>query len=207
MKVQIRADGTMQIEGYVNVTCRNSRPLMGRRGMFIEQIMTGAFGNAIKNATESIGLMFNHQRFLGNADDGSITELYEDNIGLYAKTVVTDPEVVEEARAGNLTGWSFGFVPIQDRWEEGEDVDHRYIEELDLVEVSILTVTPAYIATSIEARGEKQVLVEHRWDAEDVEIEVEEPEKAEEEKRGAEEIDYELESRKRRFELLKLKRR
>ena len=41
---------------------------------------------------------------------------------------------------------------------------HRYVDELELREVSVLDKTPAYIATSIETRDDDEVLVEFRAD-------------------------------------------
>ena len=38
----------------------------------------------------------------------------------------------------------------------------RSIEELELLEVSILDMTPAYVATSIETRGENTAMIEMR---------------------------------------------
>lgn len=174
MKAEIRADKSqMTIEGYVNVADRNSRMLMGPRGPFVERISPGTFGQAIQRG-EPIGLMFNHQRMLGGTEEGNLS-VHEDNIGLYAKATVTDPEVIEEAVQGNLRGWSFGFLPLADVWEDG-DPPHRCINELELREVSILTLTPAYIATSIEARGEDVVAIEYRQAGEDMEVTMMEPE-------------------------------
>lgn len=173
MKAEIRADRSqMTVEGYVNVTDRNSRTLMGPKGPFVERISPGTFGQALQRG-DPIGLMFNHQRFLGSTDD--CLELKEDNIGLFARATVTDPEVIEEAASGHLRGWSFGFMPLADSWEEG-DPPHRCVNELELREVSILTLTPAYIATSIEARDDGLVAIEFRQDSEDPEVRVLEPE-------------------------------
>ncbi|MGR5968451.1 HK97 family phage prohead protease, partial [Bacillus paranthracis] len=41
-------------------------------------------------------------------------------------------------------------------------VQKRSIEELELLEVSILDMTPAYVATSIETRGENTAMIEMR---------------------------------------------
>ena len=38
----------------------------------------------------------------------------------------------------------------------------RSIEKLELLEVSILDMTPAYVATSIETRGEQTAMIEMR---------------------------------------------
>jgi hypothetical protein len=65
----------------------------------------------------------------------------------------------------------------------------RFLEDIELLEVSILDKTPAYIATSIEARGEVDVITENRSDGFRAEIEDLTPKK--EEKRE-EIVDYSL---------------
>ena len=203
MKVEIRADKSrMTIEGYVNVPGRNSRLLRGPRGPFIEQIVPGAFARALQRG-DPVGLRFNHTQLLGSTDVPEELRLHEDNIGLYARAEVTDPKVIDEAVHKRLRGWSFGFIPLQDRWEDGEP-QHRSIEELELREVSILTKTPAYIATSIEARADEEVTVEFRVaDFEDDDITVlAEEQRAEETEQPA---DNPLELAKMKLELEKVR--
>lgn len=160
MKVEIRADGTAQITGYVNVVGRESRVLHDVSGPFVEVIEPGTFRKALET-TDNIGLMFNHMRFLDGADHKA--DLREDNIGLYANVAVSDEEVITQARANKLTGWSFGFYIGNDKWDiRADGMRRRTITELELVEVSILDVTPAYIATSIEMRGDQAKLRERR---------------------------------------------
>lgn len=205
MKAEIRADRSqMTIEGYVNVTDRNSRTLMGPQGPFVERISPGTFGQAIQRG-DTIGLMFNHQRLLGSTED--VLQLKEDNIGLYARAVVTDPEVIGEAEDGHLRGWSFGFLPLADVWEDG-DPPKRCVNELELREVSILTLTPAYIATSIEARGEDVVAIEYRIDSDDLDIRVLDPEPEDRAEEGSEsppETDNTLSLMKAKLELEKVR--
>ena len=89
----------------------------------------------------------------------------EDNIGLLAAADVTDDDVIAAAERKELRGWSFGFVKQKDHWKTDEDgTRHRYVDELELREVSVLDKTPAYIATSIETRDDDEVLVEFRAD-------------------------------------------
>lgn len=160
MKVEIRADGTALITGYVNVVGRESRVLHDVSGSFVEVIEPGTFRKALET-TDNIGLMFNHMRFLDGADHKA--DLREDNIGLYANVAVSDEEVITQARANKLTGWSFGFYIGNDKWDiRADGMRRRTITELELVEVSILDVTPAYIATSIEMRGDQAKLRERR---------------------------------------------
>ena len=169
IQVEIRANNTAVITGYVNVTGRESRVLRDVNGEFIELIKPGTFKHALEKR-DSVGLMFNHKRPLGSTKDN--LELYEDNIGLYARALVSDPEVIEQAKAKKLTGWSFRFKKEKDSWETRDDgIRRRILEDIDLFEVSILDVTPAYIATSIELRDDgNQDLVEYRQSEDEIQV-------------------------------------
>ena len=162
MRVEIRSKDRMDVSGYVNVTGRDSRPLRDKHGLYTEQIAPGTFAQALTAGTP-VELRFNHKAILGSTEN--CLELREDNVGLKAECVVTDPNVIAKAEAGELRGWSFGFVCRDDDWTGEGDARHRTVKELELREVSILDKTPAYIATSIETRGEDELLVEYRFDA------------------------------------------
>ncbi|MBG9616656.1 HK97 family phage prohead protease [Bacillus cereus] len=162
MKIEIRGNQVI-LDGYVNVVDRESRLLPSPRGYFKEKIVPKAFEKALKKA-QNVDLLFNHNktRKLGSTENGNL-ELYEDNIGLRAIAIVADEQVIQKAKDKELRGWSFGFVSEKDAWEEGESgVQKRSIEELELLEVSILDMTPAYVATSIETRGENATMIEMR---------------------------------------------
>lgn len=156
MKIEIRNNG-IHLDGYVNAVGRESRVLKDLHGPFIEIIKPGTFAKSLEQRS-NVGLMLNHKRNL----EPTNLELYEDNIGLRAKIDIDDPEVIDLAEHNKLTGFSFGFVAKSDNWDTSQEVRRRTIDELDLQEVSILSVTPAYIATSIEARGEEATLHEQR---------------------------------------------
>ena len=162
MKVSIRADSVL-IEGYVNAIERNSKPLMSRIGRFIERICKGAFSNALKR-NDDVHVLLNHDwsRDLGSTKQGNL-ELTEDSIGLHARAVITDKDVIEDARQGNLVGWSFGFEDVPDGVEESVDSEtglpFRKVRDMNLYEVSILNrkKSPAYDGTLIMARDDDQV--------------------------------------------------
>jgi HK97 family phage prohead protease len=164
MKVEIRND-SVKLDGYVNVVSRDSRVLPSVKGKFIEQIEPRTFQKAL-DKTNNVDLLYNHSenRKLGSTAEGNLT-LFEDTIGLRAICTVTDQEVIEKAKNNELRGWSFGFIAREDRWEEQGDISRRYVSDMDLLEVSILSVTPAYVATSIEARDGEEVITEQRFDA------------------------------------------
>lgn len=165
MELEIRGNA-LHISGYVNAVERESRRLPARmcsraKSDFVEKISAGAFGRAVSRARE-VRLMFNHKRDIGGTADGTL-KLSEDNIGLKAEATVTDPDVVTAAKQGELRGWSFGFTSAKDRWEDvSEGLQRRTIDDLDLQEVSILSVTPAYVGTSVELRGESLAETEFR---------------------------------------------
>lgn len=153
LKIEVR-NGAATIEGYVNVTERLSKPIRDVRGQFLEKVAAGAFNSALQR-NDNVELRFNHRRKLGDQQDGSL-ELREDNIGLYAKATVSDAEVVKLAEERKLKGWSFGFKKLEDSWDKQENMPEiRTLKAIDVSEVSILSVTPAYIATSISMRADE----------------------------------------------------
>ena len=159
MEIRVKED-SVEIEGYVNAIERNSKPLMSRVGQFIERICKGAFKKALKR-NDDVHILLNHDwnRDLGSTKKGNL-ELEEDNIGLKARATITDPEVIQKARNGDLVGWSFGFQDreVENTLERG--MPHRAVKDLDLAEVSILDKrkTPAYDGTLIMARDDSEEL-------------------------------------------------
>lgn len=159
MEIRVKED-SVEITGYVNAIERASKPLMSRVGQFIEKICKGAFKKAL-NRNDDVHILLNHDwnRDLGSTKQGNL-ELEEDNIGLKARAIITDKDVIQKARNGELVGWSFGF---QDREVENtieRGMPHRAVRDLDLAEVSILdrTKSPAYDGTLIMARDNSEEL-------------------------------------------------
>lgn len=131
-------------------------------GEFIEVMKQGVFRRALERNSD-VGLMFNHTRSL-QADN---MELTEDSIGLKIDVDVSDDEVIQNAKEGKLTGFSFGFRCLQSDFEERDGLPKlRNVTDIDLIEVSILNCTPAYFATELSARG----LIEQRGEVTDVEV-------------------------------------
>ena len=159
MEIRVKED-SVEITGYVNAIERASKPLMSRVGQFIERICKGAFKKALKR-NDDVHILLNHDwnRDLGSTKKGNL-ELEEDNIGLKARAIITDKDVIQKARNGELVGWSFGF---QDREVENtieQGMPHRAVKDLDLAEVSILdrSKKPAYDGTLIMARDDSEEL-------------------------------------------------
>ena len=155
MEIRIK-DNSVEIEGYVNAIERLSKPLNSRTGRFLERIKKGAFKRALER-NKDVRILLNHdwRKDLGGTKEGNL-ELTEDNIGLRARAIITDKEVVEKARQGGLVGWSFGFEDrdVEESSEAG--MLTREVKDLDLYEVSLLdrTKTPAYEGTLVNVRSE-----------------------------------------------------
>lgn len=159
MNIEIRSADKAVISGYVNAVERESRVLHRVGGLpFKEIVRQGTFAKALQSGNP-VQLMLNHERVICDTQSG--LELREDNIGLFAKAVISDKEVISAAKNGKLTGWSFGFKCKKDTWNDTGEI--RTLEEIELDEVSILTKTPAYTATSIELR-DGDILRECRFD-------------------------------------------
>lgn len=164
MKILVRED-SVTIEGYVNAVERASKPLYSRLGRFVEKICAGAFKRALGRA-EDVRILLNHdwQRDLGGIKDGNL-ELEEDNIGLHARATITDPEVIKDARNGDLVGWSFGFDDLPNGVEETRDEEtglpFRKVKDLALYEVSLLNrrKTPAYVGTLVNVRDDGSTIL------------------------------------------------
>lgn len=153
MRINIRND-SVEIDGYVNSIERLSKPLNSRIGKFRERIKAGAFKRAIER-NDDIHVLLNHDtnRDLGSTKQGNL-ELHEDNIGLRAKATITDADVIDKAKRGDLVGWSFGFTDRDVDTHDENGMMTRDVKDLDLYEVSILdrSKVPAYDGTLIQAR-------------------------------------------------------
>lgn len=159
MDFEIRADGVLHIEGYVNAVERDSRIVMCPEcGKCVEQIAAGAFGNALR-AAKNVDMLLNHDKWrkIGSTSEGTLA-LTEDSIGLRASADITDEEVVEKARNGLLRGWSFGFKATDTEIEQrSQGVPRRHVKALSISEVSLIDdrYRPCYAGTSIELRADE----------------------------------------------------
>lgn len=178
MKIIIRSDH-VHIEGYVNAVERLSKPITERLGTFRERVKAGTFTKALKRA-EDIRILSNHkwEKDLGGIKDGNL-HLEEDAIGLRASTDIYDAEVIEDAKAGNLVGWSFGFYPLESRDTSEDGMPIKELIDIDLKEVSLLNRkhVPAYDGTLVMVRdNEPKIVIGESLMDDDVEIREETPE-------------------------------
>lgn len=154
MEIRMLDDNSVQLEGYINVTERKSRIMSDSKGKFVEIIKGGTFKRAL-NKNNNILMLLDHNFNKQIGKTGDNLELREDNIGLHYKATITDEETVQLAKENKLIGCSFGFNNATGYRYKGKILDTREIKDLDLVEVSILSVNkiPAYSGCSVEIRG------------------------------------------------------
>ena len=169
MTAELRADG-LHIEGYVNVPGRESRPVMTPRGRVNEIIEPRAFADALEEASD-VQMLLDHDRnhVLASRSAGTL-EIKEDAVGLRARSVVTDEEVIEAAKAGKLRGWSFNIKnPVDTVEERADKLPLRRIKKLAMDEISLIVhKVPVYSATVVEVRGEEEDQAEYRGIEEEV---------------------------------------
>lgn len=179
MKIELRADNSARITGYVNAVERESRPVATPRGMVNEMVESGVFNRALA-AGGDIPMTVDHieARTVARTSDGTL-HLKEDTIGLWAEAIVTEERVVQAARDGKLKGWSFGMRGVQDAVEErAEKLPLRRIKGMVLDHVTlVLDKIPAYSATSVELRAGEEEYLETRVFDSAVEVIAEKQEK------------------------------
>lgn len=185
MNIEVRADDTVRIEGYVNATEKKSRPVITPHGKCIEMVEERAFENAINRAGDvSVTVDHDSSHIYASTKDNTL-KLYEDGIGLHADVLITDKSVVEIAKQGKIRGWSFGMYNVVDELEQRADgeLPIRHIKSLDLDHITlVVNKVPCYSATSVEVRADSETDIETRAVDSNVNLSVIEPAK--------EKIDY-----------------
>ena len=151
-KVRAEPDGGKYIEGYFAVF--NQRTELWPKSF--EEIAPGAFDKSL--AENDIRCLFNHNSDVVLARTASGTlELRTDAHGLWGSLRVNEDDkqamdVYARVSRGDISGCSFGFVPVKEEYVQLEDggVLCRLLEA-DVREVSVC-VFPAYPQTEVQAR-------------------------------------------------------
>ncbi|MEU0667182.1 HK97 family phage prohead protease [Streptomyces lavendulocolor] len=144
-------------------------------GHFVETIRKGAFRKTIRESTPV--MQFDHGRhpLIGSLPIGSITDLREDDQGLYVEGRVSDNWLMQPVRdaiaEGSVNGMSFRFEVVREEWRDVNGKLVRPDEVLDLlwmpgdrgplrrelIELKCRelgpVVFPAYAGTSVSVRA------------------------------------------------------
>lgn len=162
------------LEGYGAVFGAPAR-IDNWEGNFEERIAPGAFRKTLSERTPI--MQFDHGRDIrtGSVPIGKITDIREDERGLYVKARLFDNQVVEPIRqaieGGAINGMSFRFQPVREEWrdQDGHLIRpdelgsllynsgdrgplQRTLKEVRMSEVGPV-VSPAYPATSVGVRS------------------------------------------------------
>lgn len=179
MKIEVRADDSVRISGYVNVTEKRSRPVITPHGKCVETIEERAFEKAIGRAGNiTVTVDHDDSHIYASTDDGSL-KLYEDGIGLHADVVIADQSIAELAKQGKIKGWSFGMYNVVDELEQRADgeLPLRHIKSLDLDHITlVVNRIPCYSATSVEVRADIETDIETRLFDSGIELKVQKAE-------------------------------
>lgn len=158
VRVHRSADGQAKIAGYAAVFYDQADP--GTEYPLwedlVERIMPGAFDRALRDKDDCRAL-FNHDRncLLGRLSAGTL-ELRADRKGLWYEIMPLETslaaDVIANIHAGNLTGSSFNFLPIDVTWVEDGQRVIREVNSVQLFDVGPVTF-PAYAATTTGMRA------------------------------------------------------
>lgn len=150
--LELRAVEGGRIEGYAAVFNSPSHDLGG----FVETIAPGAFAASLTRGDDVLALFHHDTRaVLGRSKSGTL-RLKEDGKGLFFSLDVANTtagrDVLESVGRGDITGASFGFRAIRDRWSHKGAPAKRELLEVELLDVTV-TPTPAYPATVVSRRS------------------------------------------------------
>lgn len=149
--VEDESTDSRTVEGYA-ATYGTAADLWG----FKEYINRGAFTNSLINS--DCRALLNHEasQLLAREKSGTL-ELFEDEKGLGFRFDVPESrtDVLEMVKRGDIDECSFAFTVKRQTWvfNDEEEKDERYIDEVEkLYDISLVTY-PAYPNTSVSLRG------------------------------------------------------
>lgn len=125
-------------------------------GTFTEEIAPGAFKRSLGQRMPVLQFDHGQHPLIGSIPLGVIRSIREDSHGLKVRARLSDNWLIQPVRDairdGAITGMSFRFRVVADKWERRGDVPHRTITEVELYEVGPV-VFPAYDATTVGVRS------------------------------------------------------
>lgn len=146
-------DDGLNFEGYAAVFGQRAQ-VFDRQGEYDEVIAPGAFKQTI-NRGKPI-LMFNHGKhpLIGQMPLGTITELREDDRGLFVRARLTDNWLIAPVRDaiadGAITGMSFRFEAVKETWSGRPSSKCRMGELRTVKEARVPELGPVVLATYSE---------------------------------------------------------
>lgn len=164
-RLEKRDDKDARIEGHAAIYFDPADPQGTQYRLwedYYERIMPGAFDDAIRN--DDVRCLFNHDvnQVLGRSKSGTLT-LSVDSRGLRYACDCPDTSVGRDVATmierGDVSGSSFGFLPVETQYREEDGVWYRELLKVQLFDVSPVTF-PAYHGTTTEIA--RRSLDQHR---------------------------------------------
>lgn len=178
-------DDGRTFEGYGAVFNSPTR-INSWEGDFDEQIAPGAFRKSLRERTPKFQFDHGHHPLIGSIPIGAITDIHEDDRGLYVQARLGEHMIIDLVReaiaSGAIDGMSFRFSVVNDEWTDkdgkkvkpddvkrilyyGEQPERtpllRTLKEVRVAEVGPV-VWPAYDNTSAGVRSSDIVQIDKR---------------------------------------------
>jgi len=149
------SDDGLTLEGYAAVFGAPTE-IDSWEGSFVEEIARGAFKRSLGQRTPILQFDHGQHPLIGSIPIGVIRSIREDDHGLKVRARLSDNWLVEPVRDairdGGVTGMSFRFRVIGEKWARRDGMKLRTITEVELFEVGPV-VFPAYEQTSVGVRS------------------------------------------------------
>ena len=151
-----------------DVTENNSRIVTGYAAVFnsrtllwegLEEVISpGAFSKALSNS--DVRCLFDHDwgKVLGRTKSGTLRLEEDERVSKFEVELpnTTDANnLIESMSRGDIDQCSFGFIPTEETWDYNTDPVLRTVNEVELFEVSIVSL-PAYEDTEATLARSKQ---------------------------------------------------
>lgn len=120
---------------------------------FIEQFSPNAFAETLKEGKD-VRVLFehDHSKLLGRTRSNTL-KLEQDNIGLRFELTPPDTtlgrDLLVSVERGDISGMSFGFLPLEETWDFEKEPVLRQIQKAELFEITVTSI-PAYPESSVE---------------------------------------------------------
>jgi len=152
LRVKRADDGSATIIGHAAVFDSLSEDLGG----FRETVKRGAFRESIAGGADVRALVdHDSSKILGRSSAGTL-RVKEDRRGLSVEIDVPDTsvgrDITTSIERGDVSGMSFQFRTIEDKWNTVDGEDRRELVKAELIDVSPVTF-PAYSATDVALRS------------------------------------------------------
>jgi uncharacterized protein len=157
----VPSDDGLTLEGY-GAVFNEWTTIKDRQGAFRERFAAGAFKDTLNRQTPVLQFDHGMHPLIGSIPLGRITQIREDERGLFVRARLSDNWLVEPVRDairdGGVTGMSFRFRVVEDEWRMGADkTEERTVRAVQLYEIGPV-VWPAYEATTVGVRSRQTAL-------------------------------------------------